>query len=102
MEYRVRNIDVITRRNKIHEPCMEDLEYYDYHFMEYWMRKVGCRPTHWKFHHMKGLPVCLNASQMKAFSEQPQTSDIEAFEPPCKHIDQLDYIYRESDLDEKG
>ena len=70
--------------------------------MEYWMRKVGCRPTHWKFHHMKGLPVCLNASQMKAFSEQPQTSDIEAFVPPCKHIDQLDYIYRELDLDENG
>ena len=100
MEFRVRNIDVITRRNKIHEPCMNNLQYYDYYFMEYWMHKVGCHPPHWRFRKDKSLPVCSNTSQMKEFAEQPHTNDLESFDPPCKHIDQLDYIYHEVDLND--
>ena len=72
-------------------------------FMENWMQKVGCRPTHWKSHRMKNrLPVCSNATQMKQFSRQPRTADIESFEPPCKQINRLDYIYRDLDFAQKG
>ena len=102
MSFRVQNIDVITRRNKYYEPCMEDLNYYDYHFIQNWMRRIGCHPPHWRFRNKYELNVCTNASQLKNFSEQPDTADIESFVPPCKMIDQLDYTYLEHDLSDYG
>ena len=39
--------------------------------------------------------------QMKIFSRQPDTKEIESFNPPCKVISQLDYTYVESDYDKE-
>ena len=64
------------------------------------MHKVGCHPPHWRFRKDMSLPVCSNTTQMRAFAEQSQINDLESFDPPCKHIDQLDYIYHETDLND--
>ena len=86
----------------MYEPCIGDLDYYDDLFIQSWTRKVGCRPPHWKFRNENELNVCTNASQMKNFFKQPDTSDIESFVPPCKMIDQLDYTFLEHDLSDYG
>ena len=49
MIFEVRNIDVITRRNKYDVPCVEDWRNYDQNFMKSLMNDIGCNPSHWKF-----------------------------------------------------
>ena len=97
MTFEVRNIDVISRRNKKDEPCVEDWRNYDNNFMESLMTDVGCQPPHWKF--QSKLPICSSAKQMKHFSDQPGTYDIEFATQPCKAIDRLDYTYTENEVD---
>ena len=89
--FRVKNIEVITRRNKINEPCEEDWRNFDNHIMEGMMRKTGCCPPHWKTN--LGLPICSNHHQMKTFSIQPTTAEMESYIQPCRVINQFDYIY---------
>lgn len=95
MEFTVRNIDVITRRNKLKNPCIEDWKHYDKYIMENKMQLVGCRPPHWES--TSNLSLCSNKSQMKHFAEQPTTIEVESFPPPCKAIDRLDYTFGEFD-----
>ena len=93
MWFEVHNIDVITRRNKIHETCVEDWKNYDHLLMEFMMNKAGCHPPHWKTH--MDLPVCTNASQMES---HPISKARESFGLPCKMIDRLDFSYQEHDF----
>ena len=100
IEFDVRNIDVITRRNKFLEPCVEDWRNYDDRFMQNKVNEVGCRPPHWKT--ISDLPLCSDAIQMKSFSRQPRTAEIESFGPPCSVIYRLDYTYHEYNLTKQG
>lgn len=97
MMFEARNIDVIIRRNKIDEPCVEDWRHYDQNFMENLVNDVGCHPPHWEFN--SNLPNCSNAKQMQKFSDQPATYEIECATQPCKTIDRLDYQYTEREVD---
>ena len=45
MRFEVRNIDVITRRNKLDERCVEDWRNYDTNFMKNLVDEVGCHPS---------------------------------------------------------
>lgn len=92
MFFKVRNIDVITRRNKIHEACVEDWKNYDNKLLEFRINRAGCHPPYWKT--QSKLPVCANAFQM----ELPQTHNApESFGLPCKMVERLDFSYREID-----
>ena len=96
MEFEVRNIDVISRRNKINEPCVEDWKNYDQFYMENLMNNIGCHPPQWKFD--SKFPNCSSDQQMRNLSRQPLAYDVASFTQPCKIIDRLDYTYSESDL----
>ena len=98
--FQTQNIEVITRRNRIREPCEEDWKNYDTHIMEGMMKKAGCCPPHWKT--ILDLPICSKPSQMKTFSRQPDTAKIASFIQPCKVISNLDYNYEEFDDDKQG
>ena len=99
MHFRTKNIEVITRRNRIRRPCEENWRNYDNSIMEAMMKKAGCRPPHWKT--TLDLPICSKPNQMKILSKQPDTMEIESFIQPCKVISQLDYTYveREDDVE---
>ena len=100
MTFELSNVDVITRRNKLNEPCIEKWEKYDIHFMQNWANKVGCRPPQWK--KQNNLPVCSNPDQMQNFSREPSDREIDSFYPPCKFIDEFDYTYHEYSFQNKG
>ena len=100
MKFELNNIDVMTRRNKVHEPCIEKWQEYDFYFMQNWQIEVGCRPPQWT--KQNDLPVCSKAIQMQNFSREPLDSKIDSFDPPCKVIDQLDYTYQEYSFQNKG
>ena len=91
-------MDVITRRNKINEPCLEDWKRFDKSYMEYMINKNGCRPPHWKM--SPNISICTNTKKMEPFSIQPCTCAIKSFMDPCRVIDRIDYTYDEQDLDD--
>ena len=95
MYFTMKNIDVITRRNKPHKTCFEDWKNYDRYIMDRIMTEAKCRPSHWTT--TLNLPLCSNATAMKNFKWQPSTAQIEIYGPPCKVIERLDYTYHEKD-----
>ena len=100
MKFYVQNVDVITRRNKLLDPCLEDWKSYDDRLMESKMNEVGCRPPHWKI--KSDLPICSEAIQMKSFESFGHTYDIDAINLPCKIIYRIDYTYLEINVTEQG
>ena len=97
MEFEVKNVDVITRRNKIQDSCLENWRSYDKQFMENKMKTIGCKPPHWES--SLNVPICSNKTQMKLFLRKPPTHEIVLFGPPCKVIERHDYFYYEREVD---
>lgn len=95
MSFNVKNIDLITNRNKGKERCVRKWKEFDQHIMDDIIVQTGCRPPHWRT--TLNLPICRNATQMKIFSRQPSTAKVEMYDPPCKVVERLDYIYHEKD-----
>ena len=96
MAFRIKNIDVITNRDKPKQRCLVNWREHDEYVMNNIMRETGCHPPHWIS--STNLSVCSNARQMKVFRAQPSTDKVESFDPPCKHIERLDYRFEETDL----
>ena len=97
MYFQIKNVDVIQRRNKPFEPCLENWKDHDNYIMTEMMKKMGCRPPHWISNSTSYLDVCQNGEKMQSFAWQPNSDDIAAFDPPCRMIERLDYLYEEFD-----
>ena len=95
MSFRIKNIDVITNRNKPKKRCIVDWRDHDKYIMNSIMNDVGCRPPHWL--PSSNLSFCQSNEQMKNFIPLPPTDRVERYDPPCKHIERLDFNYQEID-----
>ena len=96
IRFDIKNMDVITRRNKYHDNCIVDWKQYDKHILDKFMVNMKCRPPHWNI--TSKLPLCSNATEMKRFAKAANVASND-YEPPCKSIARIDYNY--SELDEK-
>ena len=47
MDFRVKNVDVISRRNKPQEPCIMEWKNFDENVMNGMAMQAGCRPKYW-------------------------------------------------------
>ena len=95
MGFSVRNMDVITHRNKGKSRCIGEWKEYDQYIMDNMMKESGCHPPHWNS--TRNLPLCTNATEMKMFAKRPTFSKIDMYIPPCKSIERIDYTYTEKD-----
>lgn len=96
MSFNIKNIDAVSLRNKPQKPCITRWKNYDQIIMDEIIREAGCRPPHWTT--SLNLTLCSNATQMKKIpTSQPTTTRVQDFDPPCKVIERLDYIYYEED-----
>ena len=93
MTFIIKDVELVTRRNRSPEPCVEDWRNFDQLIMEKIMHEAGCHPPHWQSN--SHLPICSNATQMKSFANQPR--DIAHFDPPCRNIERVEYVYVEED-----
>ena len=96
MAFRIKNIDVITNRDKPNQRCLVNWREHDTYVINNIMREIGCHPPHWT--PSINLSMCSNSWQIKKFRAEPPTSKVESFDPPCNHIERLDYRYEETDL----
>ena len=99
MDFWLQHVEVLIRRNKAREHCIEDWKNYDNIVTEKHIKSVGCRAPYHSYltsdvHH---LPLCHNKGQMKNI-KLPLTGDkIHMYEPPCRSIERVSYEYNEHD-----
>ena len=97
MHFEIRDIDVLTRRNKIHEPCIESMASYDHLIIAKKLAEIGCYPAYMQFQIVQklNLPKCDNASQMKEIAALGMNLHDESIKRPCRAISRIDYTYQE-------
>ena len=99
MKFGVKDIEVIKHRNRKEEPCIKDWKNFDQLVMDDLMLKSGCRPPHWNTN--QNFTLCSRPEQMVRFSDQPSTTDVLSYGPPCRVIENLHYSYHEQDEPEQ-
>ena len=99
MHFEIRDIDVVTRRNKVLEPCIENMTSYDNLIITNKLTEIGCYPPHVKFNEISKshLPKCSNATQMKEIASLGMGLHNESVNRPCKSISRIDFTYHEID-----
>ena len=95
MRFELKDVEVNRHRIRPQEPCIEDWKKYDEMIMDGIMLKAGCRPPHWDTAH--NLSMCSKSEQMAHFDDQPSSTILEAFGPPCTAIENLHYRYYEQE-----
>ena len=102
MKYIVNGMSTLRRRQKSDVPCNENWKKFDNDVIEMNVKKVGCKniyhknPTDW--------PLCNNTTDIRK-ANFPFRSDIiqKKYDPPCKQVDKMNYVYEETDYpDEPG
>ena len=99
MHFEIRDIDVVTRRNKELDPCIESMTSYDHLIIAKKLTEVGCFPPHVNFNEISNsnLPKCHNATQMKEIASLKMGLHDESLNPPCRSISRIDFTYHEID-----
>ena len=97
MHFEIKDINVLTRRNKIHEPCIKSMASYDHLILVKKLTEIGCYPTYMRFQKVGKLniPKCNNASQMKKIAALGMNLHDESIKQPCRAISRIDYTYHE-------
>ena len=97
MHFEIRDIDVVTLRNKVLEPCIENMTSYDDLIIAKKLTEVGCYPPHVDFDKISKskLPKCSNATQMKEIASLGMGLHDESVNRPCRSISRIDFTYHE-------
>ena len=96
MKFGIKDIEVIKHRHRKEEPCLEDWKNFDQLVMDDLMLKSGCRPIHWNTN--QNLSLCSQQEQMIHFADQPSTTEVLSYGPPCRVFENLHYSYHEKDI----
>ena len=91
MDFLITYIEVLQRRNKRNEPCLEEPNQFDKLLLEQYDSNIGCRPPYRTTH--KNLPLCSTKETMKQhalFSEHSKYMI-----PPCKTMSNIQFTYEE-------
>ena len=96
MLFRIKTVEVISRRNTKKNQCHEDWRNYDQYIMNGIMLDTECRPTHWKT--SKNISLCYKSHQMKEFKDEPNQGKLDSFDPPCRAAQSLPYEFVTLDM----
>ena len=107
IQLNVAHIDILVRRNRYQNPCIEGAPEYDRQIIDFVMNKVGCKPPFWN-----------STSSMEPCSEYEQLLDIrsmlmEAFDRgnrrptymavnPCRSLERISYDAKHVEMPELG
>ena len=90
------SVEVLKRRNKATNPCVEEGRNYDQYKMEMIANKIGCIPKHWKVD-MPSINYCKTNDEYKSAEEEFHKK----INPPCKSIEKLSQTSYDIDLGNK-
>ena len=92
IHFEIQNIIIVNLRNKRKRYCNENWKNDDFITKSKFLRKVGCRPPHWK--EFSNQPNCSNKDQMYKFAWM----NLEQETRPCRKVQKVIYSYEELDF----
>ena len=104
MNFYVRNVQVIKRRNRASRPCFT-WKNYDHLMMKAITDNLECRPVYWGIH--TNTPICNSKEKMAAFERyffnhyfgsNESVSDI----PPCIEIESMNIEYSDIEAEDQN
>ena len=90
MAFTVTSVEILTRRNKLRAPCVEDWKIYGKSIKTMFqnvMDKVGCRAPYQ--HSSKPLPFCQTKEKMKEMFKLLHEDPTKAYTPACDTLENL-------------
>ena len=87
-------MEVLQRRNKRNEPCIEDWKNHDDYVIQEIIARAGCRPPYWK---SKGVRLCSSKEEMKKVLPPLTKHDYLDYTPPCRSVTNLPFSFQEID-----
>ena len=86
----ITNIEVVKRRNKHDEPCLDDWTHFDGLVLHKHLKKVGCSAPYQK----TNFPVC--TSQEKVQESQYEATEVRKnyYPEPCQEISNIMYNFQ--------
>ena len=97
MQFRVKSITVVNRRDQFRSPCIDDRTGYDQYVRNSIMKEQGCKPLYWKS--KLDIAEC-NSEKLKNFTIEKTFMNLHMNKNiswPCNFIEQVDYEYLEDD-----
>ena len=88
-------IDVLERRYKKSNPCIEDWRNHDQYVIEHIISKAGCRPPHWSS--KSNVRLCKSQEEMQKVLPPLMKHEFLNFVPPCRSVTNLPFSYVETD-----
>ena len=67
MEFNLRNVEILQKRDRHREPCLGGVPDYDEHIKLWILKKVGCKPPYWSS--TSKLSLCTTFDEMKLLSK---------------------------------
>ena len=96
MNFRLQGMEVVMRRHKHGDNCIENWKKYDQIVLKKHLSNVGCRAP---YHSSSlGLPVCNSSDQMKQTVLAMGTGAINDYPLPCRGPEQIGSLYYDSEL----
>ena len=95
ISFRIKDIEVIRRRNKRHLPCNEDWNNHDDSILVNHVNEIGCRPPY--LFPSKLSKICLTADEMRRARFNLRSDEYGTY-PPCLSMDKIMFTYEEHDL----
>ena len=88
------SMEVLKRRNKRLEPCIEDWNEHDKYVLDNIAEKAKCIPKHWKIN--STMKYCSSNEEFEFV--QKEYNKIKGLIPPCRSIEKLSQTSFETDL----
>ena len=100
MEFTIGNIEVVQRRNKVQQRCLNGFPNYDRDKVEWVIKTVGCRPPYWRsFTRQRTCNTTKELQDMvRLYKDARVKSPLDYV--PCRSIETLQYNYAEYDHDD--
>ena len=90
------HVDIVVRRNTAQKPCIEEVPEYDDMYIEYVLKRVGCKPPYWNS--TSSLKLCSEHQQLvrikELYYDAALNSDRDKWGTigrPCRSLERVSY-----------
>ena len=102
MDFIIKEVKILKRRDKRTETCMQDFAKYDIHLLNSHLETIGCKARYQKT--KRNFSICSLKENMKHavmdISRKRGNSDF--LTPPCTSMEDIRYTFVEYDVDWEG
>ena len=95
ISFRVKDMEILHRRNKFNMPCNENWENHDKMIIENHLADKGCRPPY--LFSAKPFAPCVSVEEIKKSQFSIRADEYDTH-PPCQSMDKIIFTYEEDDI----